>query len=309
MDDDEGLIEPGEDEDRTAIISLAELHGASRTQRDRYLLIRIQGTQVGQVVALHGREWKVGRARDADLWLGDSGVSRHHARIVWQKDGYVVEDLESANGTYVSGRRIERQALNDGDVLQFGPSAVFRYSVTDGDQETMLQQLYDASVTDSLTGAYNREHFDMRLESEISFARRHSTPVSLLLFDIDHFKRVNDTFGHQAGDAVLVEMAAAVTASLRAEDILARYGGEEFTIILRGIDVENAAHVGERFRVLVQTLRIEFGANVIPITISVGVASLACCGEEASGEVLVAVADRRLYAAKHQGRNRVIWQG
>jgi two-component system, cell cycle response regulator len=241
--------------------------------------------------------------------LGDGGVSRAHARFVWESGAYVLEDLGSANGTYVNGERKTRTQVEDGDVLQFGPSAVFRYSVTDADQEAMLQQLYDASVTDSLTGAFNREHFDNRLDSEISFSKRHETPLSLLLLDIDLFKQVNDTYGHQAGDAVLVEMSGAISSNLRAEDVLARYGGEEFAVILRGIDVEDAYHVGERFRVLVESLLVEFGDRAIRITVSVGVASLQCCGEGADAAALIAAADRRLYAAKRGGRNQVIWQG
>jgi len=308
--DPDDLPEGGQDEELTAVVSLSDLKGPIRTTaRDRHLLVRLQGSQVGQVVTVHGAEWKVGRARNADLWLGDGGVSRAHARFLWESGVYVLEDLGSANGSYVNGERITRTRLDDGNVLQFGPSAVFRYSVTDADQEAMLQQLYDASVTDSLTGAYNREHFDNRLESEISFSKRHETPLSLLLLDIDFFKQVNDTYGHQAGDAVLVEMSGAISSNLRAEDVLARYGGEEFAMILRGIDVENAYHVGERFRSLVQSLLVEFGDQVIRITVSVGVASLQCCGEGADSEALIAAADRRLYVAKRGGRNKVVWQG
>ncbi len=302
------LIEPGADDERTAIVKLQDLRGQRAVPKDRHLLVRIQGEQVGQVVTLHGEQWRVGRARDADLWLGDSGVSRNHARIVWVDGSYVVEDLGSANGTYVNGVKTTSRPVVDGDVVQFGASAAFRYALTDADQEAMLMQLYEASVTDSLTGAFNREHFDHRLEAEISFSRRHGAELSLLLLDIDHFKRVNDTFGHQAGDTVLVEMAAAVNGSLRTEDVFARYGGEEFAIILRGIDLASAYHVGERFRMLVESLRIESNGHSIPITVSVGVASLRCCPDDLA-ETLIATADRRLYAAKHAGRNRVVAHG
>jgi len=302
------LIEPVADDERTAIVKLQDLRGERAVPKDRHLLVRIQGEQVGQVVTLHGAQWRVGRARDADLWLGDSGVSRNHARIVWADGGYVVEDLGSANGTYVNGVKITSRPVVDGDVVQFGASAAFRYTLTDADQEAMLMQLYEASVTDSLTGAFNREHFDHRLEAEISFSRRHGAELSLLLLDIDHFKLVNDTFGHQAGDTVLVEMAAAVNGSLRTEDVFARYGGEEFAIILRGIDLASAYHVGERFRMLVESLRIEASGHPIPITVSVGVASLRCCPDDLA-ETLIATADRRLYAAKRTGRNRVVAQG
>ncbi|MBN2195499.1 MAG: GGDEF domain-containing protein [Polyangiaceae bacterium] len=308
MKGDDDLLESSVDDERTAIVKLKDLGGQRAAAKDRHLLVRIQGEQVGQVVTLHGSEWKVGRARNADLWLGDSGVSRIHAHLVWSDGGYFVEDLGSANGTYVNGVKVASHAIADGDVVQFGPSAAFRYAVTDADQEAMLLQLYDASVTDSLTGAYNREHFDHRLEAEISFARRHGSELSLLLLDIDHFKLVNDTYGHQAGDTALVAMANAVMENLRTEDVFARYGGEEFAIILRGIDRPSAYHVGERFRIIIESLRIEVGGTIITVTVSVGAASLKCCTDETT-EGLIATADRRLYAAKHAGRNRVVAQG
>ncbi len=295
---------PGDDE-RTAIVNLVGLHSTRAIPRDRHLLVRLQGGQVGQVYSLHGQTCRVGRARDSDLLLADAGVSRQHARFTWQNAGYMLEDLESANGTYVNGERIGQHLLTDGDVLQFGPAAVYRYEMTDAEQEAMLQQLYDASVTDSLTGAHNREYFDSRLESELSYARRHGTELALLMLDIDHFKQINDTFGHLAGDQVLVELASAVAAGLRAEDEFARYGGEEFAIILRDTSVQNAHLVAERFRLVVESLRIEFEGRRVPVTISVGAASVAGC-QEKTAVALIAAADRRLYAAKRGGRNRVV---
>jgi two-component system, cell cycle response regulator len=298
---------PGDDE-RTAIVNLVGLQTARVVTRDRHLLVRLQGGQVGQVIPLQGRTCRVGRARDSDLLLPDAGVSRYHARFTWQSQGYMLEDLQSANGTYVNGERIAEHVLSDGDILQFGPAAVYRYEMTDADQEAMLQQLYDASVTDSLTGAHNREYFDSRLESELSYARRHGTELALLMLDIDHFKQINDNFGHLAGDQVLVELASAVTNSLRTEDEFARYGGEEFAVILRDTTVENACLVAERFRLIIESLRVEAGGSRIPVTVSVGAASLVDC-EEKTAVALIAAADRRLYAAKHAGRNRVVASG
>jgi two-component system cell cycle response regulator len=295
---------PGDDE-RTAIVNLVGLHLTRATTRDRHLLVRLQGGQVGLVVSLHGQPCRVGRARESDLLLSDAGVSRYHARFTWQPNGYLLEDLQSANGTYVNGQRITEHVLSDGDVVQFGPAAVYRYEMTDADQEAMLQQLYDASVTDSLTGAHNREYFDSRLESELSYARRHGTELALLMLDIDHFKLINDTYGHLVGDQVLVELVAAVTNGLRSEDEFARYGGEEFAVILRDATVENACCVGERFRLMVESLRIESAGNRIPVTVSVGAASLSCC-QDKTAVALIAAADRRLYAAKRSGRNRVV---
>jgi len=208
----------------------------------------------------------------------------------------------------VQGQRVSRQLLRDGDVIQFGPTAVFRYTITDESQEALLQQLYDASVTDALTSAHNREHFDTQLRSELSYARRHKVDVSLAFFDVDHFKKVNDTYGHQAGDAVLVGLASAIRSMIRNEDVFARYGGEEFALILRGIDGVGAGAVGERLRERVEAMRVPHEGKVLSVTVSVGCSSFAELDEK-TPEALVGTADKRLYTAKRTGRNRVVSQG
>jgi diguanylate cyclase (GGDEF)-like protein len=185
---------------------------------------------------------------------------------------------------------------------------MFRYTYTDTSQERMLQKLYEASVRDALTGTYNREHFDERLRMEVAFARRHEAQVALVMFDLDHFKKVNDTWGHQAGDRVLVSVAERVSGGLRTEDIFCRYGGEEFAVILRGIDLPGAWSLAERLRERVAASPIRYENADIPVTLSAGCAALTCC-EEPSTMALVAIADRRLYHAKHGGRNRVISEG
>jgi len=297
-----------ESDERTAIVSLSELRSPRKQSKDRHLLVRVRGAELGRVSRLALEPFRIGRSQDCELWLGDDGVSRKHARIVHESGAYIIEDTESANGTFVQGQRVSRQLLRDGDVIQFGPTAVFRYTITDESQQALLQQLYDASVTDALTGAHNRDHFDTHLRSELSYARRHKTDVSLVFFDVDHFKRVNDTYGHPAGDAVLVELANAVRAITRNEDVFARYGGEEFALILRGIDQAGAASVGERVREKIEAVRAVTEQGTLQITVSVGCASFADL-EEKTPEALVSTADRRLYAAKHAGRNRVIAEG
>jgi diguanylate cyclase (GGDEF)-like protein len=295
---------PGDDQ-KTAIVDVAAIRPGGLVPRDHHLLVRVQGGQLGQVVRIFGPLWRVGRAPDLELSLADTGVSRQHANFTWEAQEYVLDDLGSANGTYVNGERVGQHRMTHGDVVQFGPSAAFRYEITDADEESMLRELYDASITDSLTGAYNREYFDARLGSELSFARRHHTELGLLMLDIDHFKQINDTFGHQVGDFVLVELASAISSNMRAEDVFARYGGEEFGVILRDTPAETGHAVGERFRLIVESLRIEFDGRVIPVTVSIGAASLVDC-EEKTAAALIAAADRRLYAAKRAGRNRVV---
>jgi diguanylate cyclase (GGDEF)-like protein len=297
------------EDERTAVVHLHDLRRSSLPAKpDRHILVRMDSSNVGQVFSLDADEWTLGRHTQSTVVLTDDGVSRKHARILREGDRFVLEDLGSANGTFVRGEKVARHRLNDGDVFQLGPTVMFRYTYTDASQERMLNKLYEASVRDALTGTYNREHFEERLKVEVAYARRHNTVVSLVMFDLDHFKKINDTHGHPAGDAVLIYVAQMVTKGLRTEDVFARYGGEEFSVILRGIDLEGAARVGERLRSTVAARPVDHEAKQIPVTMSVGCAELADCPEP-STTALVAIADRRLYAAKHGGRNRVVAAG
>ncbi len=296
-----------ESDDRTAIVHLKDLKSPRKQSKDRHLLVRVRGAELGRVTLLSPEPMRVGRSQDSELWLSDDGVSRKHASLIREGNHYVVEDQGSANGTFVGGVKITRHELRDGDVIQFGPTAVFRYTLSDESQEALLRQLYDASVTDALTGAHNREHFDTQLRAELSYARRHGTDVSLVIFDADHFKKVNDTYGHQVGDSVLIRIAEAVRATVRSEDVFARYGGEEFALVLRGIDSEGAGAVADRLRERIAALNIETDRGALKVTVSAGCASLSTA-EEKTPEGLIAIADRRLYAAKHAGRNRVVIQ-
>jgi len=274
----------------------------------RHVLVRMDGSDVGQVTTLSGAELEIGRLATCQVHLPFEGVSRKHARLIWQNGNFVIEDLGSANGTFVQGNRVAKQELADGNVIQLGPRVVFRYSVTDASEEQILRQLYESSVKDSLTGAYNREYLGERLKSEVAYSMRHQTEISFVLLDVDHFKKVNDTYGHPGGDAILVATVAALSKTLRTEDVVARYGGEEFAVVLRGISLEHGTTVGERLRTIVERTSVQHEGREIRCTISVGCASLTCC-EAPSVEALVAVADRRLYIAKRSGRNRVVSKG
>jgi GGDEF domain-containing protein len=238
-------------EEATAVFSADALNRATTRSGENpcHVLIRMDGSEVGKVIRLNReRQFVIGRRQDCDLVLNYEGVSRQHARLVYMGGAFLLEDLGSANGTVVGSDPISRHKLHDGDVIQLGPWVSIRYSVTDSQEEQMLRQLYEAAVRDSLTGAYNREYLAERLRSEVAFAARHATETALVLFDIDHFTRVNDGFGHQAGDAVLIALVDQINKTMRAEDVLARYGGEEFASSMRGVGREGAARLAERLR-------------------------------------------------------------
>ena len=290
-------------------MSLQSIGKLARSQRrDRHLLVRMNGAARGQVKVLESSPYRIGRAPDCELFLGDDGISRKHALLIPVGDTFVLEDTDSANGTFVGGQPVQRHVLRDGETIQFGPTALYRYTLTDAGQEALLQQLFEASVTDSLTGTRNRKYFDTQLRSEISFARRHKTDVALVLFDVDHFKRVNDTFGHQAGDEVLIHIARTASKVVRNEDVLSRYGGEEFVVILRDVGIIGAKSLGERLRETVERLTIPTDIGPVRVTVSVGCAAIGL-DHDTKPEALLGAADRRLYVAKRGGRNRVVAEG
>ena len=167
------------------------------------------------------------------------------------------------------------------------------------------RQLQRVAALDALTGAYN-QHFGLkRLNEEFNRAIRAKSHLALILFDIDHFKRVNDTYGHLVGDRVIVAVTEGAHQSLRDGDILMRYGGEEFCAILPGVSPKNAAVISERIRHVIEGSVVEEGKQHISVTIGAGVAVYPNQMAEKPSELLD-MADKKLYRAKHEGRNRVV---
>lgn len=272
----------------------------------RAALVVVAGMDMGSTILLDRPVTVLGRDPDCHGVIRDDGISRRHAEVRLREDGgFEIVDLGSTNGVFLAGDRIERRSLREGDKILLGRGTVLQFLMLDPVDEQFRRGMYESTVRDGLTGAFNRKHFDERLSSEISFAKRHGSSVSLLLFDLDRFKRVNDTWGHQAGDLVLKAVAEAVQDRLRGEDLLARWGGEEFAVIARGIGSLGGLALGERLRREVEKLRIVTPeGDHIPVTISVGVAT-ATGQAGVDVEELVARADRNLYLAKNKGRNRV----
>ena len=167
------------------------------------------------------------------------------------------------------------------------------------------ERLKEASRIDSLTGAKNRAYFAERLEFEWHRALRTNAPIGLLMVDIDHFKEINDTFGHLGGDACLRQVATAIKQSVhRCSDEFFRYGGEEFVVMLPGTDIHGAAYLGEVIRRSVESLDVTLNERKVSVTISIGAASFVPKGQNSSSS-LIGAADDELYQAKRNGRNQV----
>ncbi len=273
---------------------------------ERAVLTQMAGLEAGRVCGLDGPEVTFGRAPTCTHAFDEASLSRVHAKLVREAGAYVLVDAESSNGVFVNDERVTRATLNDGDRVRLGSAITLRFQLVDEQEERALQRVYESSVKDGLTGVWNRKYLDERLQGELAYALRHRLPLGIVLVDIDHFKKVNDTFGHLVGDEVLRSTAATMRAALRTEDILARYGGEEFVVVARGVELKSALQLAERLRIITERRPVEVEGHTIARTISAGVATIACCGDGASVERLVGIADERLYRAKENGRNRVV---
>jgi two-component system cell cycle response regulator len=281
---------------------------ASSGSRSRGVLTVVGGLETGRVLPiLQGEETSLGRAETCVYRFDDASVSGLHARVVRVAGTYMFVDNGSTNGSFVNDVRSSTPTgLSDGDRIQLGSATFLRFSLVSEEEEIALHKMYEAAFRDGLTGTYNRKHFEERLDAEIAYALRHSGELSLVMMDVDHFKRVNDTHGHLAGDAVLKAGAQVLASGIRTEDVLARYGGEEFVIVARGVGVKAAKGFADRLRQRVAQTTVSFGATVLRVTVSAGVASLHCCGEKHDKATLIGLADARLYKAKQGGRNQVI---
>ena len=291
----------GDDETRVGDRSLVQK--AIGAADSRAYLIVIAGPGVGQMFRV-GDATVVGRGETADVQIFDDEISRSHAQIEMTDTRVRIRDLGSKNGTFVNGSAVRESELSDGDKIQIGTTTILKFSFHDELEEQFQQRMYESALKDPLTGAFNRRHLMERLELELAYAIRHGTTLSLVLFDLDHFKQVNDTWGHLAGDLVLRTVSAAVAGAIRREDMLARHGGEEFALVLRGTDREHATLLAERIRVIVEGLQVEWEGQRVPVTASFGVASVPFTGSSSRTELLAA-ADAMLYEAKARGRNRV----
>jgi diguanylate cyclase (GGDEF)-like protein len=285
------------------------VHPSSLGLREHISLLVLSGPDAGQWFDLPlGRRCVVGRHPDAHVRLADPAVSREHCEIRIAEERKVkIRDLGSHNGTFIDGYPINEEPLKDGDRIQLSSETVLRVRFLGASETELMQELQRAASTDPLTGVANRRYLMSRLEQEISFARRHGQPVSVMMIDLDNFKTVNDAEGHAAGDAVLKHIADILVETVRLEDVVARYGGDEFAIIARSNGSEATAEFAVRLREAVAK-GDEGKRPDETVTLSVGIASFDPDdpAHQPSTQQLLSRADAALYKAKREGRNRVV---
>jgi len=266
-------------------------------------LVVIYGLDLGKKYNLDKPSLIIGRSSKAEIQIDQESVSRNHCKIINTGKTIMLRDLGSTNGTYVNDELIDEYVMRDGDFIKIGRS-IFKFLSGNNIENAYHEEIYRLTTVDGLTQIYNKRYFLETLEREIGRAQRYRRELSLIIFDIDLFKKINDTYGHLAGDHVLKHLALVIKSRIRREDILSRYGGEEFAIILPEIDHENAANFAEKIRRLIEKAIFKFEETEIPVTISIGVAEYS--HEQGDVSDFIKAADDRLYEAKMQGRNRVV---
>ncbi len=294
------------------------LHGDPETLRQELqkakeseaCLIIIRGTPQGHRYFLTQNEMTIGRDPVADISVADQSVSRKHAQISKTGGQVKLTDLGSANGTSVNGNKLaagDAVILAKEDMVKLGNS-IFKF-LPAGVLETLYYgNLGDAANMDRLTGVYNKGFLLEALDAEFKRARALHTDFSVIFFDLDHFKKINDTAGHEAGDFVLQEITTLIRSShLRPKDVFARYGGEEFVILLGNTNAQAAQAAAEKIRASIETHAFIYEGKRLPVTVSMGVTEIST--SVGSAQTLLRQADKALYAAKNGGRNRVVVEG
>jgi two-component system, cell cycle response regulator len=276
----------------------------TRMEDDTGYLIRLYPVSVGEgVLALPRGSSTLGRDEDCEVVLHDADVSRRHASIELKNGTYLLRDLGSTNGTSVNDRIVTEQALQSGDRIGIG-KVILKFLRGYDVEKQYHETIYNMTILDALTGVPNRRFLMEALRREIVRSHRHGRPLSVAMIDVDHFKKVNDRFGHLSGDAVLRELCSRFRASVRADEVFARYGGEEFALVLPEARPEQAREMAERLRALASAKPVVFGEKTMPVTVSLGL-SFTQGESDVTAEILIGRADKKLYDAKQTGRNKV----
>lgn len=288
---------------KTRVTTLEELKVQRKGDDCLVVIYAPVASDLGRRHVLDQEVVTIGRDRENDIVLDSDSVSRRHARVEHRDGRIYLTDLDSTNGTYVNddNEPVRDCQLRRGDQVKIGDT-IFKY-LSGSDVETQYHEtIFNMTITDGLTDVGNKKRLDQLVQKEIPRALRHNRDLALLMVDIDHFKDVNDTYGHLAGDSVLRDLAGILAKRLRPDDELGRYGGEEFAAILPETSLGGALKIAEDLRGLVEQHRFIVEGEQIRVTISIGAAALK---QGMDAKAFFRAADEMLYKAKNSGRNKV----
>lgn len=286
--------------DIKAALSAAEKEASEKPAA----LLVVGGELNGTIFDLTTNIVVCGRSAKNEITLEFNGISREHFQLKAVEDGFELSDLESRNGTFLNNKKVEGSLLlTKGDIIKVGAIAL-KY-LPKGDPERLTYDKLNLEAnTDRHTGCYNKTYFNNKLELEVKKSKVTGTPLSLIIFDLDHFKKLNDNYGHDAGDYVLKHMAELIRKNgVREDDVFARYGGEEFVILLPKTNLKQSYEIAERLRKLVESHNFVYDQKKLPVTASIGVADYR--QGVTTGTDLFKRADEAVYKSKEGGRNQV----
>jgi diguanylate cyclase (GGDEF)-like protein len=269
-------------------------------------VVVIDGERLGRRADIDKRRIVVGRSDEADFCLRHDSVSRRHCEFWREGDVYRVRDLGATNPTRVNDMSVQEAVLEDGDHIAIG-ECVLKFVSPTSMEARYHAEVHQLATNDALTELPNRRHFIEAVDKEISRSLRLGLPLAMCIIDADHFKQINDHYGHIAGDDVLRQLALLLRGRLRSEDIAGRIGGEEFAVVLPECSAEDAvACFAEPLRDAVAQSIFTLGGEEKHLTISIGISGLSPGRDTRS--TLMKAADAALYRAKDSGRNRVCIQ-
>src|SRR5512137_608082 len=284
----------------------------SPAERRPYLLM-VSGPQLGEIFALEaGREIVLGRDAACDIRLQDTGVSRRHASVLGGPKGARLRDLGSTNGIFVEGLKVADCTLEDGQRIQMGMHSALKYCLCDDLEIAYQRRMAESALLDPETGLFNRRHFDDRLGAELDTSQRYARPMSLLVLEVDGFRRLTETFGRATGDQALELVARLVKPAMRREDVLARLSAETFGVVSRETPLSAGRALGERIRKSADQGKLSVRGGDLAVSVSVGVIGIDTIGTYAPGRTeleVLSLAGSALLRAQEAGGNRVNAEG
>ena len=294
--------------DKTNIISTDTFKGKLKAADDAPPAVVILVGPTGYV----GKQWlitkndmTIGRSIETELYISDVSLSRSHAKLEIVGNDVFILDLGSTNKTIVNGHILApmiKRKLSNNDQIKTG-NVIFKFLEKGNLESISNQQVFEKASKDALTGAFSKGALLEKGPESVKRASVLSEPLSVITFDIDHFKRINDTFGHPGGDYILKELGVLMNSKMvRANDYFARFGGEEFVIILQATPLKTAQEVAERIRQTVEAHPFIFDGKTIKLTISIGISTKSATD---NWDKIYHRADQALYQSKQAGRNRV----